>query len=205
MSHKQRCARPMINPKKHALYINKAMDVFRTDGLRLSLDELADKMGISRKTLYNHFESKEALLSAFVQSMMTDMKGTLEAAFNHSSDTKANLLGAFEAVDILFNDMSPIFLYDLKRLYPQYSGNEHVMGFGFFKEALRDNLQKGVAEGVYRSDLDMEFMSDYLTFTTFAYYFNHMIMNTGVNLNGFFKNSMAFHLRALVPGEGPNH
>jgi AcrR family transcriptional regulator len=34
------------------------MEVFRTVGLRLSLDELADKMGVSRKTLYNHFESR---------------------------------------------------------------------------------------------------------------------------------------------------
>jgi len=195
----------MVNHKKHTHYINKVMEVFRTDGLRLSLDELADKMGVSRKTLYNHFESKDALLGAFIHSWMTDMKHTLEAAFNHSSDTKANLLGAFEAVDALFSDMTPIFLFDLKKMYPQFSGDEHVLGSGFFKEALKNNLQKGVAEGVYRRDLDTEFMSDYLTFTTFAYYFNKMTTNTGVTMNGFFKNSMAFYLRALVPGEATNH
>jgi hypothetical protein len=62
---------------------------------------------------------------------MTDMKHTLEAAFNHSSDTKANLLGAFEAVDALFSDMTPIFLFDLKKMYPQFSGDEHVLGSVF--------------------------------------------------------------------------
>lgn len=189
--------------KKHIHYINKAMEVFRNDGLRLSLDELADKMGITRKTLYNHFESKDALLSAFMHSWMTAMKESIEAAFNRTSDTKANLLAAFETVDTLFSDITPIFLYDMKKMYPQFSCNEHVPGSGFFKEALRENLQKGVAEGVYRSDLDTEFMSDYLTFTTFAYYFNNMTTNASVNMKNFFKNSMAFHLRALIPGDAP--
>lgn len=193
----------MTHPSRHSRYINKAMEVFRSEGLRLSLDELADKMGVSRKTLYNHFESKDALLNAFIHSLMSSMKETLEVAFNRTSDPMANLLGAFEAVDSLFSDMSPIFLYDLKRMYPSLSDNEQLMGVDYFKEALKDNLQKGKSAGLYRDDLDPVFMSDYLTFTLFSFYFHHMTQHTGVNLKHFFKNSILFHLRALVPGNDP--
>jgi len=43
-------------------YINKAISVFKQAGLRLSLEEVAGKMGITKKTIYNHFSSKDELL-----------------------------------------------------------------------------------------------------------------------------------------------
>ena len=40
-------------------YAAKAMEVFRQSGLHISIDEIAEKSGVTKKTLYNHFESKE--------------------------------------------------------------------------------------------------------------------------------------------------
>jgi hypothetical protein len=90
----------------------------------------------------------------------------------------------------------------MKKMYPQYASTEHATGFGFFREEVHENLKKGVEEGVYRNDLDMEYISDYLTFTTFSYYFNKLIINNNVFVKNFFKNSMEFNLRALVSEKG---
>lgn len=195
----------MAKQDKQKQYINKAMMVFRNDGLRLSLDEVADKMGITKKTLYNHFESKELLLCECVQSLMIDMRDNIHAIFTQGTDTITSLLNAFEEVDRMFSNLSPIFFYDMKKMYPQYIGTEHATGFGFFREEVHENLKKGVEEGVYRNDLDMEYISDYLTFTTFSYYFNKLITNNNVVIKDFFKNSMEFNLRALVSEKGINN
>lgn len=191
-----------VKQDKHKQYINKAMMVFRNDGLRLSLDEVAEKMCITKKTLYNHFESKELLLCECVQSLMIEMRDNIHAVFAQGTDTISSLLNAFEEVDRMFSNLSPIFFYDMKKMYPQYAGTEHATGFGFFREEVLGNLKKGVKEEVYRNDLDMEYISDYLTFTAFSYYFNKIISNNDVFVKDFFKNNMKFNLRALVSEKG---
>ena len=44
-------------------YIGKAIEILKQEGFRLSLDEMATKMGITKKTLYNNFSSKDELLN----------------------------------------------------------------------------------------------------------------------------------------------
>jgi TetR/AcrR family transcriptional regulator, cholesterol catabolism regulator len=192
----------MTKQDKTKKYIDKAMEVFRYDGLRLSLDEVADKMGITKKTLYNHFESKEILLCQCVQSLMIEMRDSVHAIFVQSDDTIGNLRKAFEEVDATFSSLSPIFFYDMKKMYPEYVCTEHASGFGFFKEEVRGNLVKGVEEGLYLNNLDVDFISDYLSYTTFSYYFNKLITNNNVVIKYFFKTALEFNLRSLVSEKG---
>jgi len=192
----------MAKQNKQKKYIDKAMEVFRYDGLRLSLDEVAEKMGITKKTLYNHFESKEMLLCECVQSLMFDMRDSIQAIFARGGDTIGNIRGAFEEVDKAFSNLSPIFFYDMRKLYPEYVCAEHTAGFGFFREEIRGNLRKGVGEGIYREDLDIDFVSEYLAYTTFSFYFNKLITNNSVVVKDFFKNIVEFNLRALVSEKG---
>lgn len=50
--------------------MEKAMDMFAKDGFaRLNMDHLAKELGVSKKTLYEHFESKQDLFQAVVKEM----------------------------------------------------------------------------------------------------------------------------------------
>ena len=42
-------------------YVSKAIDILKQEGFLLSLDEMAARMGVTKKTLYNNFSSKEEL------------------------------------------------------------------------------------------------------------------------------------------------
>ena len=55
-------------------YIGKAIEILKQEGFRLSLDEMATKMGITKKTLYNNFSSKDELLKECVQAISEDFK-----------------------------------------------------------------------------------------------------------------------------------
>lgn len=52
-------------------YVAKAISILKQEGFRLSLDEMATKMGITKKTLYNNFSSKEEPRSACTLSQET--------------------------------------------------------------------------------------------------------------------------------------
>ena len=58
-------------------YVAKAISILKQEGFRLSLDEMASKMGITKKTLYNNFSSKEELLKECVHAISGDFQRVL--------------------------------------------------------------------------------------------------------------------------------
>ena len=60
-----------LTEKKRENIIEAAIDEFRTQGyLGAKTTQIAKKAGVSSRTLYNHFESKEALFSAICDIMI---------------------------------------------------------------------------------------------------------------------------------------
>ena len=74
--------------------------LFYTQGIRaVGVDTVAAEAGVSKRTLYNHYPSKDALIAAY-----------LTARFNHVSPSDApareQILGAFDRLERLFADGS---------------------------------------------------------------------------------------------------
>ena len=85
----------MSTNNRKRTYISKAITVFKQEGLRLSLEEVAGKMGITKKTLYNHFVSKEELMKACILSISADMqeamRGLDDSAFSAIENLRTSL------------------------------------------------------------------------------------------------------------------
>ena len=191
----------MINEKK---YIDKATAVFKKEGLRLSLDEVAVKMGITKKTLYNHFSSKDELLQACIHSLIAELQSSMAIMIDEKLDAVAAMRQGFEALSVFFNSLSPIFFYDMKRLYPEMASTEHTAGFGVFRQQVVKNLQKGMAEQTYRNDLDVELVSQYFTFSIFGFFISKVVTTNEYSAKNYFKTILDYNLRALVSEEGKN-
>lgn len=59
------------------------------EGYRASLDRIAARAGVARQTLYNHFQSKEALFEAVIRTNMREVLVTLETT---DGNLRANLM-----------------------------------------------------------------------------------------------------------------
>jgi TetR/AcrR family transcriptional regulator, cholesterol catabolism regulator len=184
--------------KRKEKYIEKAMEVFKQDGLRMPLDEIADKMGITKKTLYNHFDSKEALLSECIHSFVSEMKQQLNIMHADEIDAATGMKKGFEAIAGFFYSLSPVFLLDLKKMYPEMANAEHTAGFSFFIENVRKNLKKGIKEDTYRKDIDVNLISQYITYSVFAFFMNKVLISSDFSSKGYFKTMVDYHLRAIV-------
>lgn len=56
--------------RKRQAILNAAICEFQTNGFRgSSMDAISSRAGVSKRTVYNHFESKEALFQAIVMEM----------------------------------------------------------------------------------------------------------------------------------------
>ena len=188
--------------KNRQKYIDKAIQVFKIEGLRLSLDEVAEKMGITKKTLYNHFSSKDELLQECVHSLITELQASVAVMNDEKLNAVTALRKGFEALSVFFYALSPMFFNDMKRLYPEMASTEHAAGFGVFRENVVRNLQKGMEEKTYRNDLDVELISQFFIYSVFGFFISKVLNSSEYSAKSYFKNIVDYHLRALVTERG---
>ncbi|NLD20902.1 MAG: TetR/AcrR family transcriptional regulator, partial [Bacteroidales bacterium] len=50
-------------------YLDKAITLFKKEGVSMPIEVIAEKMGVSKKTLYNNFESKDGLIEQCMESV----------------------------------------------------------------------------------------------------------------------------------------
>lgn len=77
--------------------INVALDLFQRQGFNnTTMEQIAIDTDIARKTLYNHFPVKEAIVDEYVRSLSKGLaKATLET-LQHLPDTRSRLLAALD-------------------------------------------------------------------------------------------------------------
>lgn len=73
--------------------IRESIESLRREGLRFSIDTLAERLNISKKTIYKYFPNKEALAFALYQRYYADIKAQADQlAAESSADAHLKLL-----------------------------------------------------------------------------------------------------------------
>ncbi|HUM89030.1 MAG TPA: TetR/AcrR family transcriptional regulator [Prolixibacteraceae bacterium] len=189
-------------PFKNKKYISKALQIFKQEGLKLSLDELADRMSVSKKTLYNHFNSKEELHTACMQSMFSELNQKVEILTDDSKNAIECMREGFKGLETVLFQLSPLFINDMQRLYPDIVYSSHSSDVDFFKKRIRENIEKGILEGVYTPDIDVAFFSQYISYSVFGFYFHSVVISTDFSSSTYFNTVLEFTLKGLVSEKG---
>lgn len=75
-----------------ASIINNAIALFKAKGYhKTSMDEIAEKVDVSKPTLYNYFPDKGAILVAYVQSVIAEYGKRIESRFRSKQGVQAKL------------------------------------------------------------------------------------------------------------------
>jgi len=73
MNSQQKERKKRDTSKKHKLIIEKAVEVFISKGYdSASMDGIAETAGVSKRTVYNHFQSKENLFQEIIAAFLAD-------------------------------------------------------------------------------------------------------------------------------------
>lgn len=155
------------NPDKlKTRIIDSASQLFFERGFaRVSMDQIASGLGISKKTLYQHFPSKQALLHEVVSNMINENGKIIEGIVNdRGMDFHRKLSRLMNHLSGLVSRMARPFGEDLRRNAPEMweeivRFRRNIVLFNF-----RKLLESGARQGVFRKDVDPQLMT--LMFST---------------------------------------
>ncbi|MEI9955780.1 MAG: TetR/AcrR family transcriptional regulator [Ferruginibacter sp.] len=137
----------------------KAHDLFMQYGVRsVTMDEIAVQMGASKKTLYQYYADKDEL----VEAVMADIiKYNQECCMKDKSTAKDAIHEIFLAMDMMqemFQNMNPAILHELEKYYPVSFEKFKQHKYSFLYKVMTENIQRGIAEELYRDDMDIDIM-----------------------------------------------
>lgn len=135
-------------------------ELFFKYGVRsVSIDDICRDLGISKKKLYSFVASKTELVDRLLELERENFK----VIFDNNNFDGVN------AIDILlivsrelgqrFRDISPSMTFDLKKYYPEIYHRHVDARIEFIYNKIQINLQKGIAQGMYRDDLSIELVA----------------------------------------------
>jgi AcrR family transcriptional regulator len=119
--------------------IGCAIDLFQEKGYQeTSMEEIAEKVDVSKATLYNYFQDKGSILIAYFQSKIADFGQEIKSTLQENQPLKVRLGNLLDFKNHIFGDDMELtanyFRYRLQSLLdsnpfdnPQRSGLEHVV------------------------------------------------------------------------------
>jgi AcrR family transcriptional regulator len=116
-----RVAEPPVESLTCQRIVGAARRHFFAHGFRtVTMDDLAEELGMSKKTLYAHFPSKTALVEAVLLDKLGDMETEMERITAEcSSDFLEALRQLLAAVQRGTEEIQPVFLRDIRRETPE--------------------------------------------------------------------------------------
>lgn len=185
--------------------LQKANEMFLTLGYKsVTMDDIAAELGISKKTIYQHFANKNEL----VEASTTDLFGNISCGIDSIREQGNNSIEEIFLIrefmtKILHNETSsPV--YQLQKFFPAIFSCLRIKQFEKMHSCMIENLQKGVEQGIFRKEIDIDFVSR-IYFTGLTGTKDSEIFPSALYKNeDLTKQYLEYHLRAIVTAKGLN-
>lgn len=146
----------------------KAGELFLRYGIRsISMDEIASQLGISKKTIYQFYADKDALVQRVVDATLSDNENECFNTRNTSENPVHEMFIALDMLQDLLKVTNPAVVYDLQKYHPstykKLTDHQHKFWF----ELITENLEEGKRLQLYRQDLDVEIIARFRLATVF--------------------------------------
>ena len=136
----------------------KALTYFLQYGFKtFTMDDLANSFGISKKTLYEQFASKNDLVEATLDYALEMSCHQVDKFVSGEGSVIENVFRSQREVQNLFNFNSSKPIWELKKYFPktyERMDMEFIKSDALFIDKL---LEKGWEEGLFRKDINVSF------------------------------------------------
>ena len=138
----------------------KAGEMFMMYGIRsITMDELASKLGMSKKTIYQYFKNKDELVEAFANMYKDAQEAMMAENMQKSEDVIAELLLMSDHMKEKLCKINPAFMYDVKKYYPKAWNVFLEFKKGAVCQQMKETLRNGVEQGYFRKELDIDIIT----------------------------------------------
>jgi len=183
--------------------LNKATEMFLTLGYKsVTMDEIATEMGISKKTIYQHFANKNDLVEASTMLLFQRISDGVDLirAEEHNPIVEFFIIRDFLSHILKDETSSP--LHQLQKFFPLIFKTLRDYQFDKMHACMYENIERGIASGFYRPDINIDFVSRIYFSGVVATKDAQVFPESLYKMDKLTLQFLDYHLRSLVTASG---
>jgi TetR/AcrR family transcriptional regulator, cholesterol catabolism regulator len=139
---------------------DRSREIFMKYGIRsVSMDDISRELGMSKKTLYQHFLNKSDLVKQVLHFNQEDFEIKIANILNENHNAVDDLLYISLIINSHMEEVNLAFTFDLQKYYPDLYREFLDKKRNFASHYLTNNILKGIRENLYRNDLNVELLA----------------------------------------------
>lgn len=184
--------------------IEHAAQMFAAQGIKsIRMDDIAQSLAMSKRTLYEMFRDKEELLYLSIRYMQSRRMRVVEAKLKENRDS---LIEMFEAFGMMMenNDLHRRISNNLRKFYPATFERVKEEAEQESGRVLYSLINHYIECGLISSDVDVRLSVTilYYTVSTLVTSADNMTLSNGVNLNDALSYTIVNFFRGIATLEG---
>jgi len=146
--------------EKADLLFPSIFGLFMRNGIKsMTMDDICKELGISKKTLYKHVRDKSDLVNRVMLWFVENEEKLIEELATQQLNAIEELFAIFKNVTNKIKEIHPSSYYDLQKYYPEAWNTFLKYKNVFVYNSTIDNMVKGIREGLYRENVDIEIVT----------------------------------------------
>jgi AcrR family transcriptional regulator len=162
------------------------------------MDDISNDMGISKKTLYQLIATKEQLVDEAITDFITKEESVISHLKETSTDALHEMTQVAQHIVEIFGQIRPILINDLQKYYKKTWNKVRQMQNAFVKDQIRENIKRGIKEGVYRKDIDPDIISSLYVEKSWALTNNTVFSPSEYDRDKLVKQHMLYHIHGIL-------
>ncbi len=147
--------------------IERASAVYLKYGVKsVTMDDLARELGTSKKTIYKYFKDKQELINEIISIKIEMDSSVCAGSIQYSENAIDELIKISQLVIEQFRNVNPTVFFDLQKYHPEAWSKIEEHKWKFVRSIIRENVERGMKENIYRNDLNPDIIANLYVSTT---------------------------------------
>ena len=168
----------------------------------MTMDALAEELGISKRTIYERFRDKDTLLKEVILYYKEQTKKQANELIDQSDNAIEAIFRIIRMTIDQMTRMSPAFLHDIKKYHPRVFMELAEPGEFRDLSVTRRLLETGIEQGVFRNDFNIEIVNRTLHVLFDLFGHDSLMVEAGFDRRDMLENVLVPYFRGISTEKG---
>lgn len=180
-----------------------ATDLFLNYGFKsVTMDDIANTLGISKKTIYQHFENKTKLVEASTLALFDLIAHGIDVICAEEKNPVEEIYVIKYFVMQHLKDEKSSPQYQLQKYYPNIFSTLKKKQFNLIHNCVTNNVKRGIKLGVYRNNINVDFIARLYFSAMLAIKDEDVFPNKIFSMNMLMDDFLEYHIRGISTAKG---
>ena len=191
-----------MNEKERELFF-KASELFLQNGIKsLTMNDIASRLGISKKTLYTYVSDKNDLVKKCIQLHINTNECAILDVCEVSHNAIEELISMSKVAGEQMNKMHPSILFDLQKYHAEAWDLIREFEDNTILDLTKKNLRKGIEQGMYRAEINVDIIALLYVSVVNSIFNNTAPMQDKVSVSEYYFEVFNYHIRGIANNNG---